>query len=604
MSIARRALLPTLVFAIAFVSFLPGLDGEWLNWDDDVNFLSNPDFRGLGWENLRWMATATHQGHWIPLSWLTLGVNYALGGMNPWGYHLGNLLLHAANAVLFYFTARRLLSSVARPGFGEPALSAGAAFAAVLFAVHPLRVESVVWVTERRDVLSAFFFLLSALGYLRAVERGPDGRLAPAWRGFSLAAFVCALMSKSSTLMLPAALLLLDVYPLRRLTLGWRRLLVEKLPYLALAAADALVALFAVQQGVKLTSLETHGVAGRVSIVFYSFFYYPWKLVWPVELSPMYEMPPRVNPLQPRFVVAMAVVALVTAALVALRRRWPGGLAAWAYSALMILPLSGVVHIGHQLVQDRWSYLSGMGFNLLAGGGIAWLIDARARGRVSALIARSVTAGAAAALLFLAAAAWDQTKVWQDSETLWRWSINLEPECAMCWNNLGTSLSAQKRYSESEEAFRKAFALRRGSATLASNVATALFGQEKLREAEDMLRLALSMDRNNPGALATLGTVYLRHGKYAESLPYFRQAFAQDPQFPTLVPYYSQALVACAAEERSAGRVPVAKALLQEALVVNPANAEARRQLRALAAERTGAGAASAAPRATPSPSR
>jgi len=598
MSLARRALLPALVFTIAFATFLPGLAGQWLNWDDDVNFLWNPDFRGLGWANLRWMFTTTHQGHWIPLSWLTLGANYALGGMNPWGYHLGNLAIHAANAVLFYWTARRLLSA-AREGYGEPALSAGAACAALLFAVHPLRVESVVWVTERRDVLSVFFFLLAALGYLRAVEHGRDGCLAPAWRALSVAAFLGALMSKSSTLMLPAALLLLDLYPLRRLRLGWRRLLVEKLPYLALAAADVVVVWFAVRQAAKLTGLAAHGGAGRAAIVFYSFFYYPWKLVWPVELSPMYEVPPHVDPLQPRFVVAAVVVVLVTAALVALRRRWPGGLAAWTYSALMILPVSGVIHAGFQLVQDRWSYLSGMGFNLLAGGGIAWLLAARARGRVSAVIARSVTAGAAAALLFLAGAAWDQSKVWTDSETLWRWSVNLDPDCSVCWNNLGTSLSAQDRHPEAEGAFRKAFALRPERASLASNIATELYGQNRVKEAEDAFRLALSLDRNDTRVLVSLGAVYSQQRKYAEALPYYRQAFAQDPGFATLASNYSQALVARAAEERQAGRAAIATALLEEALVVNPGEAQARRQLEALLAERGRADPGPAAPRPT-----
>ena len=121
----RRFLLPTVVFAIAFATFLPGLSGEFLNWDDDVNFLANPNFRGLGWSNLRWMFTTTHQGHWIPLSWLTLAVNYALGGMDPWGYHLVNLLIHAANAVLFYFAARctaihtTMTSAAARTRYGS-----------------------------------------------------------------------------------------------------------------------------------------------------------------------------------------------------------------------------------------------------------------------------------------------------------------------------------------------------------------------------------------------------------------------------------------------------------------------------------------------------
>jgi tetratricopeptide (TPR) repeat protein len=585
MSIARRSLLPALVFAVAFLTFWPGLSGEFVNWDDDVNFLSNRDFRGLGWSNLSWMATATHQGHWIPLSWLTLAVNYTLGGMNPWGYHLGNLLLHAASAVLFYFAARRLLGA-AGTAAGEPALSAGAAFAALLFAVHPLRVESVVWVTERRDVQSVFFFLLSALGYLRAVERGSDGRLAPAWRGLSVAAFVCALMSKSSTLMLPAALLLLDVYPLRRVSRGWRRLIVEKLPYLALAAADLIVAWFAVQRAAKLTGLATHGVAGRVAIVFYSFFYYPWKLVWPVELSPMYEVPLHVDPLRPRFVVAMVVVVLVTAALVAFRRRWPGGLAAWTYSALMILPLSGVVHVGLQLVQDRWSYLSGMGFNLLAGGGIAWLLDARARGRVSAMIARSATAGAGAALLFLAVAAWDQSKIWADSETLWRWAANLDPECAVCWNNLGHALSDQKRHPEAEAAYRRVAALRPMPASLANNIATALAAQRKDADAEAMLREALRLDPNLTGALLNLGSYEAQTGRFAEALAHLRNAYALDPRFSGSVKELAQALVAAAAAERKAGRPDQAMALYQEALTVQPGNAQARDGLEALSAGR------------------
>jgi tetratricopeptide (TPR) repeat protein len=254
------------------------------------------------------------------------------------------------------------------------------------------------------------------------------------------------------------------------------------------------------------------------------------------------------------------------------------------------------VHSGHQLAHDRYSYLSGLGFAALAGGGLARLLDARSRGRVSAVIARSVLAGAAAVLLVLAVGAWDQTKVWQDSETLWRWSVNLDPDCSICWNNLGTSLTAQNRHPEAEEAFRKAFALRPKRATVASNIATALYGQKKVREAEEMLRLALSLDENDTGALANLGAVYSQEGKYAESLPYYRQAFAQDPGFAGLAPNYSLALVARAAEERRAGRTLVAKVLLQEALAVNPGDAEARRQLQALLAEPGGVGAGPAGP--------
>jgi Tfp pilus assembly protein PilF len=586
----RRMLLPAVIFVAAFVTFVPGLHGEFVNWDDDVNFLGNPGFRGLDWSHLRWMATAMHEGHWIPLSWLTLGLNYTLGGMDPFGYHLGNLAFHSANAVLFYFAARRLLGS-AGAAAGEPALSWGAAGAALLFAVHPLRVESVVWITERRDVQSMFFFLLSALGYLRAVAEGRDGRLHSLWRRLSVAAFVCAFLSKSSTIMLPAALLLLDVYPLRRASLGWRRLIVEKIPYFLLAAADFAVAWIAVQRAARVTGLAVHGLAGRIAIVFYSFFYYPWKLVWPVELSPMYEVPPHVDPFRPRFVVAMVVVVLVTAALVAFRRRWPGGLAAWAYSALMILPLSGVVHIGFQLVQDRWSYLSGLGFEILAGGGITWLLDARARGRVSAMVARSVMAGVAAMLLFLAAAAWDQSKAWKDSETLWRWGANLDPECAVCWNNLGTALNGQKHYGEAEEAYRRVAALRPMSGMLANNIATALHGQRRDTEAVEMLRLALRLDPNLTGALLNLGAYEAQTGSFAEGLSHLRKAYALDPTYFGTVKQLAWALVAAAAAERKAGRPSEALVLYQEALAVQPANAQAREGLEALSAGRPAGGA-------------
>jgi Tfp pilus assembly protein PilF len=540
------------------------------------------------------MFTTTHEGHWIPLTWLTLGLNYALGGMDPRGYHLVSLAFHAASAVMFYFVARRLIGAALAEA-GPAALSWGAAFAALLFAVHPLRVESVVWITERRDVQSVFFYLLAALGYLRAVEQGLDGRLSRLWRGLSVAAFVCAVMSKSSTVMLPAALLLIDVYPLRRTSLGWRRLIVEKLPYLVVAAADVVVALIAVRSAAKLTVLGTHGIAGRAAIVLYSFFYYPWKLVWPVELSPMYEMPPRIDPLHPRFVVATLVVVLTTAALVALRRRWPAGLAAWIYSALMILPLSGVIHAGFQLVQDRWSYLSGMGFVLLAGGGIAWLLETLARGRVSAVIVRSVALGAGAMVVFLAAGAWDQSKVWHDSETLWRWGANMDPECTVCWNNLGTALVGHKRYAEAEDTYRRVVKLRPMSAPLANNIATALAGQGKAAEAEEMLRLALRLDPDLTGAQLNLGQYETQRGRFDEALAHLRKAYAHNPQFPGAAKELVRTLVLAAASEGTSGRPDQAMALYREALSVQPGNTQAREELEALADRR------GAAPSGTPS---
>ncbi len=591
----RRVGAPCLIFAAAFLTFLPALSADFVDsWDDYDNVVNNTGVHGLRAAQLRWMWTGTVGGHWIPLTWMSFGLNYALDGVNPRGYHLLNLLLHAASATVFFFIVRRLLRA-AGSAAAEPDLSVGAAFAALLFAVHPLRVESVVWVTERKDVLCGFFFMLAVLAYLRAAG---GATLRRGWTYASLAATAAALLSKAAALPLPAVLLLLDVYPLGRVRIiGWRRCLLEKLPWAALAAIGAFIALRVVLMGNMVTGYETYGPGSRVAMTAYTFSFYPARWLWPLRLIPLYELPVEVHLLAPRFLIPALAFVAVTALLFALRRIFPAGLAAWTLSVLMLLPISGIVHSGHQLAHDRYSYLSGLGFAALAGGGLTRLLNARSRGRVSALIARSVLAGAAAVLLVLAVGAWDQSKIWQDSETLWRWSVNMDPDCSVCWNNLGTSLSAHNRHPEAEEAFRKAFALRPKRATLASNIGIALYRQMKVREAEEMLHLALSLDRNDTRALASLGAVYSQQGKYAEALPIYRQAFAQDPGFGTLAPNYLLTLVARAAEERRAGRALVAKALLQEALVVNPGDAEARRQLQALLADGDSAGAGPPEPR-------
>src|SRR3989441_10597471 len=213
-------LVPALIALVTFAAFLPALQNQFVNWDDHENFLDNPHYRGLGWTHLRWMWT-THRGHYIPLTWMTLGLDYLLWDMNPVGYHLTSLLLHAANAVVFFFVVRRILTrALPSPSEHGYALAVSSGVAALVFAIHPLRVESVVWVTERRDVLSGLFYLVAILLYLRACERGARGR---GWYWLSVAAFVCALFSKSMVVNLPVVLLILDVYPLRRLwgPIGW-----------------------------------------------------------------------------------------------------------------------------------------------------------------------------------------------------------------------------------------------------------------------------------------------------------------------------------------------------------------------------------------------
>jgi tetratricopeptide (TPR) repeat protein len=559
MTRARRVL-PWLVGALALVPFLPALDGQFLNWDDDVNFVHNHGFRGLGWAQIRWMWSTTLMGHYIPLTWMTLGLNYALGGMSPWGYHLGNLLLHGANTALVYLVARRLLSAGGIPP--GTALEAGSTFAALLFAVHPLRVESVAWITERRDVLCGLFFFLSVLAYLVWVQ---DGGGRARWRLASVAAFAAALLSKAQAMPLPVGLLIADVYPLRRARqLGWRALIAEKIPYLALSLAAAVVALLAVQQGARFTSYGQYGPLARVAMTAYGIVFFPWKWLWPSGLSPLYELPPRLDPLAARFLVPMVALVAVTALLVALRHRWPAGLAAWLFSAVMVLPVVGPVHAGGQLAHDRYSYLSGLGLAVMAGGALGGLLSAGARGAVRPLVARAGAAAAALILVALGSASWGQAGAWRDSASLWAWAVDVDPECVTCLNSLGVALGPRTRPREAEGALRRALALR-DLAESRNNLGLALDAQGRAQEAEAEYREALRQDPRLVGALGNLGALHATAGRLDEAIPLFRQALALAPDLPGMRATLDRALRERSAELARAGRTLESEALLREA---------------------------------------
>jgi protein O-mannosyl-transferase len=563
--------LAVLVFVVTVITFLPALQGQFLNWDDEENFLRNEGFRGLGLPQLRWMFSTTLMGHYIPLTWLSLGVNYALDGLQPRGYLAVNILLHAAAAVLVVFIARRLLAAAFRGRAPVHAVELGAAFAALVFALHPLRVESVAWITERRDVLSGVWYLLAVWAWLCAVA--DDTRSHPAFYALSLCAFSAGLLSKASGVMLPFALLLLDAYPLRRFGRGWRQLIGEKLPHFALAGLGAVVALWAVRQGTTVTSYGDYGPGARIVMMVYSFVFYPWKWLWPVGLSPMYELPTGIDPWSARFLMPLLVCLVVTAALIALRRRWPAGLAVWAYSSLMVLPVSGLVHAGFQLAHDRYSYLPGLALALVAGGALVLGLRAEAESRVTPWLAVLLSATAAMIVLGLAAQTWRQTKTWRSSETLWAWAVDLDPECAICHNNLGSAIihsptGTALNPALAETHFRRAIALRPGRATFYHNLGGALAFQGRYAEAEAPLREFLRLSPERPEAPGRLGMLYVDQGRYAEAVPLLRRALAMEPRFAAVRADLVRGLRLDAEAQRRSGREAEAKVLEAEAMQV------------------------------------
>jgi tetratricopeptide (TPR) repeat protein len=554
------ALLPTGIFLVTCAAFWPALQGEF-SWDDDTNLVTNLRYRGFGGSQIKWMFTNTLMGHYMPFTWLTFALDHVLGRMDPWGYHLVSLLLHAANAILVYLVARRLLTVALQTTVDT---RAGAAVAGLLFALHPQRVESVAWISDRATILCGTFYLVAVLAYLRAVG-APHGRRRMWLGAVSLVAFAAALLSKGMAMSLPITLLILDVYPLRRWRTAWPRVLLEKLPYGALAIAGAVVAAWARSQGAEFTGYAHYGFAARLGMIAYSFYFYPLKLVWPADLSPLYEMPSRVSLLDPRFLTAILVLLAVTSILLALRRRAPAALAAWTHSAAVVAPVSGVVHSGLQMVADRYSYLAQLGFVVLAGYGLVRLLELHRKGRVRRAAAIVAGSGIVLTIGALAVLTWSQSYVWRDPETLWRWAVDLDPLCARCHNNLGVALLHRRRdpqgLSESEEHLRRAVALRPEDALGHLNLGIALIEGGRPGEAIVELEHALRVKPDSVPTLISLGRALLADGRADPARAAFERAIAINAADP--VAHLGLARAHLAQGDRAAAReqIPILERL-------------------------------------------
>ena len=423
---------PALVGVLTMAAFLSSLRGEFLTWDDAKNYLDNPSYRGLGLRQLAWMFSSFHMGHYIPVTWITFGLDYLLWGMSPVGYHLMNVLFHAATALAFYFLSARLLR-LALPGVEGLDLRIGALLAALLFAIHPLRAESVAWVTERRDVVSGLFYVLSAIAYLKAVD-GAD-RARPRWYWSSVGLFACGLLSKSIVVSLPVALLALDVYPLKRLggERGWRRrtVLLEKVPYFALGVAGAAIGFMALATIANTRSLTEMGLVYRAVLSVYGLAFYLWKSVMPFGLSPLYQLDFTVTWLHFAAVAALLGIGFL------MRRRWPAFAVAAVVYVATLLPVLGIFQNGPQAAADRYTYLACLGWAVILGG-------LAARPWPGRNVTRAVLSIWILAMLPLTG---QQVGVWRDTTTLWSHAIALAPQSRAAHFNLGGAHEEAGRYA-------------------------------------------------------------------------------------------------------------------------------------------------------------
>jgi tetratricopeptide (TPR) repeat protein len=513
--------LPLAVGALTAACFLPALRNDFVLWDDDLNITDNPRYRGLSLAHLRWMFTTFHGGHYQPLSWLTLAVDHALWGMDASGYHLTSLLLHAATAAAVY----SLLLAVLDRGRAWTACVAAAA-GALFYALHPLRVESVAWVTERRDVLSGLFFVVTLVAYLRMQQA--DGAARRRWLAASLAAFTLSLLSKAWGMTLPVVLLALDVHPLRRVvrTRDVPRLVLEKWPWIALAAAAASAA-FAAQHRIEaMRTLADHDPLERALQAAYGVSFYLWKTVVPADLSPLYILPDALRLSDPRFAVPLVAALALTVAAAAAWRRRPWLLAAWLAYVAILSPVLGVAQTGPQLVADRYSYLASLPLAALAAAGLE---------RVLARTPRAAPAALAAAVLALVACAAltvRQTRVWRSSLALWEHAIRVDPRNFVAWTNRGWTRHLAGDLAGAIADYTEALRLYPRYPLALNDRGFARQMQGDLAGAVTDYTAALALDPRYAEAAYNRGTAYHAAGNFRAALADYSHAIAHDPDDP------------------------------------------------------------------------
>jgi len=414
---------------LVVAAFQPAIAGQFLDWDDDRNFVENVHWRGLAPDNLAWMATSFHTGHWIPLTWLTFGIDHELFGPDPRALHAMNLAWHAATAIAVFAFVRALLDELASTWSAERRL-ATAGLAAALFAVHPLRCESVCWITERRDLVSGFFFVLALLAWTRFA------------RSESRATYVATLVlqtlslgAKAWGIVLPAVFLVLDVLMARRSRgTSWRRLLVEKLPFAVVSLTVAIVTTraHAVATDARAPWSE-HGLLTRLIQAGYGVCFYVWRTLVPLDLSPHYELPPYAELVAPRYVLALLVAIAITVAAFLWRKRRPWVFPAWLAFLIVLAPVSGLAQAGPQLVADRYSYLACIPFAIVAAVGLA-------HPRIGRVGTVAISAAIVVALVFAARA---QSGVWHDSASLWRRALEHDPASAVANAHMASVLARE-----------------------------------------------------------------------------------------------------------------------------------------------------------------
>jgi protein O-mannosyl-transferase len=522
----------SVIFFATFLVFGKATNNDFVNFDDPAFVLENPMIGELSLENLKEIFTSLHTANWQPLTWISHSLDHHLFGVNPAGHHFTSVFIHAFNAFIVFL----LFELISKTKFPEthnkiPIRYAGLVVA-ILFTIHPLRTESVVWVSERKDLLCAFFVLLAYRSYIFFhTERMGDAR-----RGWPIPALffsMFALMAKPMAVTIPVVLLIFDFFPLKRATnvRGIFRLIIEKWPFFMLSLSVGLITIFGQKKVGALVPMKELSIFERGINSLYNVFFYLGKTLFPLSLAPFYPYAESLTIWNGKFVAALFLfLGISIFCFIRWRQEQKYWGAAWLYYLTVVAPVVGLVQVGSQGAADRYTYLSTLSLYFLVGLIFLYQViilksDGKKRG---AFFLVSTVGGFL--FIFFASVAIKQVKVWENGESLWRRNIKVfSKKQADVYRLLGDVLRTQKRYKEGEAMFKTALEIKKDYSVALSGLGLLYLEEGRWKESERNLSLAIEKDSTNIESKINLGLVYLNLKDYKKSQSAFESALDLEP---------------------------------------------------------------------------
>ena len=533
-----------LIFATLLV-FWQIKNHDFVNYDDNRYITENRHVQGgLTVEGIIWAFTTTYATNWHPLTWLSHMLDISLFGLNPGYHHLMNLLFHIANTLLLFFILRRMTGEVWKSGF-----------VAALFALHPLHVDSVAWIAERKDVLSTFFFMLTLLAYVFYVEK-------PVFRRylFVFFFFVFGLLSKPMLVTLPFLLLLLDYWPLSRFESNKDKskakiplhLIWEKIPLFALSFLSSIVTFFARQHGGAVKSLELFLLNIRIENALISYLSYIGKMIWPFNLAVFYPHPGNNLPLLNAF-LALLFLLFITVFVMRKIKKLPYLFVGWFWYVGTLVPVIGLI------MADRYTYISLIGIFIMIAFGIPDVLKKWQYQRIFL----SLSAGGILSILMVLT--WIQVGYWKNSITLFEHALNVTSNNYLAHNNLGVVQARRGKLNEAITHYHEALRIKPDDTDTHNNLGFALAQQGKLEEAIFHFKEAIKINPDNEYAQINMGTAMAHQGRLGEAIFHFKEAVRINPDNETTHKNLAVALI-------NQGKIDEAIFHLKEMVRINPDN--------------------------------